>query len=199
MSSIETEPGFPQSSSGDSPSLLQFTTLTPAQIRAIDALMAGLGYETAAESAGVHRVTVSRWANHHPAFIAEMNRRRRELLAESADRIRRLDNLALRSVQERIENGDPGAADAWIKTRDVAKIANSIAGLTDGNEIIQQRIDRKERELAARKLSAEDDTPYTIELRDHERDLIRREVYAELAELLDDAPPSSVADDGGLG
>ena len=199
MSSIETEPGFPQSSSGDSPSLLQFTTLTPAQIRAIDALMAGLGYEKAAESAGVHRVTVSRWANHHPAFIAEMNRRRRELLAESADRIRRLDNLALRSVQERIENGDPGAADAWIKTRDVAKIANSIAGLTDGNEIIQQRIDRKERELAARKLSAEDDTPYTIELRDHERDLIRREVYAELAELLDDAPPSSVADDGGLG
>ncbi len=50
--------------------------LDPKQAKALEVLAAGGSHEAAAEAAGVHRVTVTRWANHHPEFVAEMNRRR---------------------------------------------------------------------------------------------------------------------------
>ena len=52
--------------------------LTASQQLAVTALAAGATHGEAAEEAGVHRVTVTRWARHHPAFIAELNRLRAE-------------------------------------------------------------------------------------------------------------------------
>ena len=45
---------------------------------AIEALLEGVTHAEAAERAGVHRVTLSKWDAAHPGFQAELNRRRRE-------------------------------------------------------------------------------------------------------------------------
>ncbi len=42
--------------------------LNHAQTSALDVLIAGGTHAEAAETAGVHRVTVTRWVSNHPAF-----------------------------------------------------------------------------------------------------------------------------------
>lgn len=53
---------------------------------AVNALIAGGTHEDAALASGVHRVTVTRWVNHHPAFVAEMNRVRADLASKTQAR-----------------------------------------------------------------------------------------------------------------
>ena len=48
--------------------------LTDRQLLALDALLAGATQAEAAEAAGAHRVTVTKWASRHPAFVAELKR-----------------------------------------------------------------------------------------------------------------------------
>ena len=67
--------------------------------------------ETAAEL-GVHRCTASQWKNHHPAFIAQLNRTRDSVNAELADRFRVLASSALRVVGEVLEGDDSPARTA---------------------------------------------------------------------------------------
>ena len=50
--------------------------LTPAQSSAVLLLVTGRTDAEAAAELGVHRCTVSQWKNHHPAFVAELNRTR---------------------------------------------------------------------------------------------------------------------------
>ncbi|MCH7901630.1 MAG: hypothetical protein IH818_12085 [Acidobacteria bacterium] len=93
--------------------------LNDSQLKAVDALLAGQTHAEAAELAGVHRVTVSRWATKHPAFRVELNRRRQELLDQRVDRIRRLDALALDVVSDQLEDRDPavsGPSSSGVKT-----------------------------------------------------------------------------------
>lgn len=59
----------------------------------------------AAEAAGVNRVTVTNWRNHSPLFAAELNRRRQELWACSADRLRSLLPRALDTLDEEMKTG----------------------------------------------------------------------------------------------
>jgi hypothetical protein len=47
--------------------------VTVKQQNAIDRLVAGDTDEQAAQAAGVHRVTVSKWRLHDPAFQAALN------------------------------------------------------------------------------------------------------------------------------
>jgi excisionase family DNA binding protein len=51
--------------------------LTPKQHAAIDELLRGRTDARAARAAGVSRQTVNIWRNHHAAFRAELDRRRR--------------------------------------------------------------------------------------------------------------------------
>ena len=86
--------------------------LTPGQSCAVLLLAAGrTDSETAAEL-GVHRCTVSQWKNHHPAFIAQLNRTRDSVNAELADRFRVLASSALRVIGEALEGDDSPARTA---------------------------------------------------------------------------------------
>ena len=87
-------------------------SLTPAQSCAVLLLAAGrTDAETAAEL-GVHRCTVSQWKNHHPAFIAALNRTRDSVNAELSDRFRVLASAALRAIGDALESADPAARTA---------------------------------------------------------------------------------------
>jgi hypothetical protein len=109
--------------------------LSAAQITAIDALMAGDTHEKAAKKAGVHRVTVSRWTQGHPAVQAELNRRRRELNDQRAARLRELDEVALQAVSSQLDKLDPQYALKWLRLRGLDISEN---GATDPEEIITQ-------------------------------------------------------------
>jgi hypothetical protein len=110
--------------------------LTDSQIRGLDVLVAGGTHAEAAEAAGVHRVTVSRWASKHPAFRAEMNRMRKELLDQRTDRIRKIDALALEIIARRVEDQDEAAAMQWVKLRRLGVADVSSIGPTTYDRLI---------------------------------------------------------------
>ena len=86
--------------------------LTPAQASAVLLLVAGRTDAEAAAELGVHRTTVSQWKNHHPEFIAELNRTRDSVHAELSDRLRVLASAALRAIGDALESDDPAARTA---------------------------------------------------------------------------------------
>jgi len=57
----------------------QLTTLSVEQLQAIGHLMTGKNDREVAETVGVSRETITRWRLYHPAFQAELNRRRAEM------------------------------------------------------------------------------------------------------------------------
>ena len=70
---------------------------------ALAALLAGSTHEEAGIACGRHRVTVTRWANYDPKFIAEYNRRRLELSKSMSERLRSTAVRAAEAVAEAIE------------------------------------------------------------------------------------------------
>ena len=117
--------------------------LTDSQLQALDVLVSGGTHAEAADGAGVHRVTVSRWISKHPGFRAELNRMRKELLDQRIDRIRKIDALALEIIARRIEEQDEVAAMQWIKLRrlgvaDVSSVGpTTYDGLIDSETAVQ--------------------------------------------------------------
>jgi len=89
--------------------------LNPSQVAAIEILDGGGTHQEAADAAGVNRVTVTRWARHHPAFIAELNRRRVERTENLATRTDSVTRAALEVVEQAVQAGDLSAALAWIR------------------------------------------------------------------------------------
>jgi hypothetical protein len=89
--------------------------LTERQVLALDALLTGATHAEAAELAGVHRVTVTKWASRHPAFVAEMNRRRGERTDAVADAVLDVTLKAVGVARSAVEAGDADAALAWLK------------------------------------------------------------------------------------
>lgn len=84
--------------------------LTPSQYLAINILETGATHQAAADGAGVHRVTVSRWVHHHPAFRAELNRRCEERSERLSAKIAEITFDALEVIHEAIQGGDANTA-----------------------------------------------------------------------------------------
>lgn len=93
-------------------SLLQ---LTESQISALEIIETGGTHEDAANAAGVHRVTVTKWCHHHPAFIAERNRRQIERAEQVSVLIDTLTIRAIEVVTAAIETGDESIAMQWLR------------------------------------------------------------------------------------
>ncbi len=73
------------------------------QEAALAALLAGSTHAEAGVACGRHRVTVTRWTNYDPKFIAEWNRRRLELANSTAERLRSTAVRAAEAVAAAIE------------------------------------------------------------------------------------------------
>lgn len=81
------------------------TALSPAQEAALVALLSGQNQKEAALAADCTESTLSRWSNSDPAFIAELNKRRRELWSANAESLRSLSKKAIDRLEKIIEAG----------------------------------------------------------------------------------------------
>jgi len=80
--------------------------LTAAQEVAADLVVAGKTDGEVAEAVGVTRQTVWEWRHRNPAFIAETNRRRKELWEAASERLRGLVARAVDVLAEDLDGED---------------------------------------------------------------------------------------------
>lgn len=80
--------------------------LTPRQETAVELLLSGKSDAATADSLGIHRTTIARWRAAHPAFQAELARRRAELYGAAAERLRALVPKALDVLETGLEGND---------------------------------------------------------------------------------------------
>lgn len=81
--------------------------LSGSQELAMDALLLGATDSKAGKAAGVTRQTISSWKNHHPAFVAEMNRRQQEIWTASREHLRSLVPKALHVLDAALSGESP--------------------------------------------------------------------------------------------
>lgn len=106
--------------------------LTPAQARAVEALLAGASHSRAADDAGVHRVTVTRWVNHHPASITALNVGKADHANEMKARAHGLTRMALDVVEGALNAGDVRAALQWLRLHPPREVAPDAATTPEG-------------------------------------------------------------------
>lgn len=134
--------------------MLQPTELNGRQLTAVDALLAGATDDEAAAAAGVHRVTVNKWKNHNPFFMAALRARREELWGASVEKLRGLLPKAVDRLEREIEEGPDGlrAALELVKLTGLAE-RRAEGGPVDPvgvfNEMIRERRHRSDDELLA--------------------------------------------------
>jgi CRP-like cAMP-binding protein len=106
------------------------TTLSPAQVRAVTALVGGATHVEAAQAAGVARETVSRWLAHHPAMRAAITEAQVAAVAEHvialADLRTRATNVAVMALDALADALADGTLD------DPVAALRAIAPLTTG-------------------------------------------------------------------
>jgi hypothetical protein len=117
------------------------------QERAIEVLVAGGTHGRAAEAAGCHRVTVTRWANYDPDFIAEINRRRAEVWTEVADQLQRAVRRSVEVVVAALEGPEPSLPAALAILRmgafDSLMRAVPVGGPTTAAEVLDMEAARR--------------------------------------------------------
>lgn len=110
--------------------------LTEQQTQAAALVAEGIALDDVAATIGEHTATVSEWREDNPAFIAEVNRRRREAWATAQDRLRALVPQALDALAEAVEAGDLKASVEVLKAAGVYGKTSAPGGETDP-ELVQ--------------------------------------------------------------
>jgi Homeodomain-like domain-containing protein len=90
--------------------------LSIEQQNAIDLLILGHTDQAVAEQIGITRETVCRWRNEHPYFMAELNRRRKEMWQTAHDKLRGLVGKAIEIVAKALDTDDVKTALAVLKS-----------------------------------------------------------------------------------
>ena len=112
--------------------------LTPEQVLAVIALSTGGTHSQAAEAAGVHRVTVSKWSNHHPAFVAALATLRRDAVMEARAAALRITRTALDVVFATIDAGDVEAAFKWLRMGSGAALVMQPAEALTSHDVVEE-------------------------------------------------------------
>jgi len=119
--------------------LASYKPLTPEQENAIDLLIMGKPDREVAESLGIARETVMRWRHEHPLFIAELNRRRKDLWADAHERLRGLVSKAVEVIEQAVHGGDIKVAVELLKIVKVHGEVRAPEGPTDPEMVLRQR------------------------------------------------------------
>ena len=134
--------------------------LTPRQETAVELLLSGKCDAATAEALGIHRTTIARWRAAHPAFQAELARRRAELFGAAAERLRGLIPKSL-DVMEAALDGDHklSAAQAVLRMAGLDKLDPPLAEPDDAEPIIVRRIRQRmaERDAETERLMSLDE------------------------------------------
>ena len=112
--------------------------LTPSQALAVEVIDRGGSHSEAAEAAGVDRTTVVRWMRH-PAFMAEINRRRLDRARSNERALAEIDRKAMAVVAEAIESEGSDLALRWFKLRGFGGLTKAATGPIDAADIIEGR------------------------------------------------------------
>ena len=112
--------------------------LTVAQTSALGVLAAGGSQIEAADAAHVHRVTVTRWANHHPAFIAELNAIQGAARVRMRTVVGRVTEKALRAVETSIEEGEVDIAVKWLRLVPGILVDSEFKGPSDSVVVVEK-------------------------------------------------------------
>jgi len=94
--------------------------LSIEQLNAVDLLVLGKPDREVAEAVGVHRCTIWEWRTKNPYFVAELNKRRKEVFGRCVDKLRNLLPRALETLENELANPD---------CKDRAKIAFEVVRL----------------------------------------------------------------------
>lgn len=79
-------------------------TLSIEQEKAIELLIAGKNDREVSEALNVNRSTVNQWRNHDSLFIAELNKRRKELWNTAQEKIASLFNKSVEVIEKGLES-----------------------------------------------------------------------------------------------
>jgi hypothetical protein len=120
--------------------------LSPGQLLALAAIMAGESLTEAAAAAGVDRRTIYRWLNEDADFRAAYNRGRRELRREVENHLLRVARMAVETVQRAVTDGNVIASLAVLRGTGLLSGAAPAIGSEDADELREQ--DRRDRERA---------------------------------------------------
>ncbi|MQF69060.1 hypothetical protein FIM12_01800 [SAR202 cluster bacterium AD-804-J14_MRT_500m] len=132
------------------------TGLTVTQLNAIDVLAQGKTDQETATVVGVSRESVSRWKNHNPNFIAELNKQRRLIWGASHDRLRSLLPKAIDTLETALERGDSKVAMELLKAAGIYGQIKPPSGSTDPEMVLwEEAIEWAKTELLKQGPSAE--------------------------------------------
>ena len=93
---------------------LPHQALAPEKLRAIELLLLGESVTDTVRKLGIDRKTLYRWRKS-PQFQAETNRRQKELMESTQQRLRRLSVKAVEVIEKHLDSGDLKAATALLK------------------------------------------------------------------------------------
>ena len=158
-----------------------YKPLLAEQRNAIELLVQGQSDREVAEAVGIARETVWQWRNVHPVFIAELNRRRKELWWDAQERLRALMGKAIEVLEKVIEDGDIMTSVEVLK---VAKLYGQVSlpsGPEDPDLVLWQQAERWAADAYRRQGPAEDPT-LALLVREQKISALTRRRMVELRE-----------------
>jgi Homeodomain-like domain-containing protein len=122
--------------------------LSIQQWTAIDLLVIGKTHQETAEAVGRSRQTVCDWRSHHPAFRAEVNKRRQEVWAAAADQSRSLVPKAVAVLERELDGGDH-CFKAALEVVKMAGLPLHSIGPEEEEEIVAEAAEAQSRKMFA--------------------------------------------------
>jgi hypothetical protein len=114
----------------------QHFMLSIEQHNAIDLLILGHTDQAVAEQIGVARETICRWRNENPYFMAELNRRRKDVWQTAHERLRGLVGKAIDIVEKALNADDVKAALTVLKATNLYGHVEAPQGETDADLVL---------------------------------------------------------------
>lgn len=147
----------------------QLYRLNPRHEKAIDLVLQGLTDAEVAAAVGVTRPTVNLWRNRHPAFVAELNQRKRAIVQKRQAQLDALNDELLKALTELLKSGDQTVVLGLAKILlPKFPITSGSQGPTDPQEVIPQTVGNP-----VSRLLADLDGPDAGELAREERSLVQ--------------------------
>jgi hypothetical protein len=106
-------------------------TLSIEQHNAIDLLILGHTDHTVAEQVRVAREIICRWRNENPYFMAELNRRRKEVWQTAQERLRGLAGKAIDILEQALQPDDVKTAVTVLRAANLYGNVGAPHGETD--------------------------------------------------------------------
>lgn len=107
------------------------------QLAAANALLAGGSHEEAAQAAGVHPVSVTGWANHHPALMAHVKQAKADAANRTTAKANRVSDLARDVVQAALEAGNYAVALKMASDRPPTRSGDEV-GPSDPVDVVER-------------------------------------------------------------